>query len=70
MPKIVFSGLILFSVVDGDLWRTAGFELLLGILVFCGSLIGAKLCSSISWRKVVSPSSNYCSTTQSCSCLT
>lgn len=53
-PKIVFSGLILYSVVDRSLWRTAGLELLLGAFVLGGSLVGAMLCRHFSWHRIVS----------------
>ncbi|KZT64586.1 MFS general substrate transporter [Daedalea quercina L-15889] len=39
-PKIVFSGVIISTMVNRDIWRVAGFELLLGIFVLCGSLTG------------------------------
>ncbi|KAI0731628.1 major facilitator superfamily domain-containing protein [Fomitopsis betulina] len=53
VPKIVFSGLILFTILDGHLWRTAGFELLLGAFALAGSITGAMLCDSFGRHKTL-----------------
>ncbi|TFY65255.1 hypothetical protein EVJ58_g2085 [Rhodofomes roseus] len=52
-PKIVFSALILYTFVDGDLWRTAGFELLLGVFALGGSVVGAIFCHSYGRRNTI-----------------
>ncbi|TFY65266.1 hypothetical protein EVJ58_g2090 [Rhodofomes roseus] len=52
-PKIVFSEAIIFRVVNGNLWRTVGLELLLSLITFGGSLAGAFLCDSFGRRKTI-----------------
>ncbi|KAH9932471.1 major facilitator superfamily domain-containing protein [Fomitopsis serialis] len=52
-PKIVLSGVILYTIVDGDLWRTAGFELLLGVFALCGSWVGAMWCDAMGRRNIM-----------------
>ncbi|KZT71647.1 MFS general substrate transporter [Daedalea quercina L-15889] len=52
-PKIIFSSAILFAVVDGDLWRTTGFQLLLGVFALSGSLVGAMLYTYLGRRRTM-----------------
>lgn len=52
-PKIIFSGVILYTIVDCDIWRTAGFELLLAAFALGGSLTGAMVCDTFGKRKTI-----------------
>ncbi|KAH9839082.1 major facilitator superfamily domain-containing protein [Rhodofomes roseus] len=52
-PKLVFSGGILLTLVDGDIWRTAGYRLLLVVFALSGSLAGAMVCDTIGRRNLI-----------------
>jgi uncharacterized membrane protein YdcZ (DUF606 family) len=53
-PNGVFSGTIISSVIhDGDIKRTAEWQLLLGALALPGVFIGALLCNPIGRRNTM-----------------
>lgn len=54
-PNGVFSGTIISSVIhDGDIKRTAEWQLLLGAIALPGVFIGALLCNPLGRRNTVS----------------
>jgi len=54
-PNGVFSGTIISSIIhDGDIKRTAEFQLLLGAIALPGVFVGALLCNPFGRRNTVS----------------
>ena len=58
-PNGVFSGIILFSIVDKTgtkgkvIGSTAGWKLLLGALALTGVFVGAILCKRLGWENIM-----------------
>ncbi|KZT71658.1 MFS general substrate transporter [Daedalea quercina L-15889] len=55
-PKIALSGVILYDIVDNNVWKAAGFKVLLDVFSISGSLAGARLCDAYQRRNIITVS--------------